>query len=214
MGMKGRGWVLWIFPALCGVLFLGGCGEPPTVQDETAIRKTRSVLVLPLHSSDKSVSGTVVAGMIGPYLQQKRPGGITVTEAPVLWRLGANPSQSGELSDDQALDLARKMGVDGVLTGSVDGNRYSDPGRKTPMNMSDDEATAARAQTMTTMQPRQRVKTGPVRVRIRLLSLSSGTVVFDHVAQSNGSNPAIRLHNAMLKAIEPLVKCWNKSEQE
>ena len=156
----------------------------------------------------------MVAGMIGPYLQQKRPGRITVTEAPILWRLGADPSQSGELSDDQALDLAREMGVDGVLTGSVDGTRDRDPDRKTRMNMSDDEATAAQAQTMTTMQPRRRFKTDPVRVRIRLLSLSSGTVVFDHAAQSNGSDPAIRLHNAMLKAIEPLVKCWNKSEQE
>ena len=101
--------VLWI---------ASGCEEPEA--DELRVQKIRRVLIMPLGGNGSD--GVIAAGRIGSQLEKERPGGLTVMASPVVWRIGASGGKMGNgLPDAEAVELARQIGADGVVTGSTGG---------------------------------------------------------------------------------------------
>ena len=178
-----------------------GCEAPPAVLDGLAIRSVRSVVVLPLVADGQGgiAGGVTVAGMVETELQARKACRLTVSEAPVLWRLGPQPPVT---DDSQALAIAKDLGVAGVLTGT-----YSDT-----LKVSGKEKLPAAVKAA--QMPVGSDFKGTVRVRLRLLSVSSGRVIYDHFAEDSDSEMAERRKKATKKAIQPLVEAWSKKEDK
>ncbi len=178
-----------------------GCEAPPAVLDGPAIRSVRSVVVLPLAVDGQGgiAGGVTVAGMVEAELQTREACRLTVSEAPVLWRLGPQPPV---MDDSQALAMAKDMGVAGVLMGTYSDTRKVSGKEKLPA--------AVKAAQM----PVGSDFKGTVRVRLRLLSVSSGKVIYDHSVEDNDSKQAERRKKATKKVLQPLVEAWSKKEDK
>jgi hypothetical protein len=188
---------LWcaLFSAVA-LAILAGCEEPKA--DELAVRKVRSVVVVPLRSEVKdAVAGQIAAGLVAARLKEQQPKNLQVLACPVLCRLRDEP---GEFTDEQALDLARRMGVDGVVTGVL-GEEMKLPGKpKSPVAMRAAQAALEMG------------GSGDTWVQIRLLSVAEGKCVYEMKGQESGDKPAERLRKGTDQALNPLIQMWNKDK--
>jgi len=93
-----------------------GCGPPnPTHFDESAVAGIHSLTVLPMVSSSEG-AGAFASGLTLVHLMKADLPGLTVTEAPALWRLSRGATVMALTS---AADAGGRIGADGALTGTV-----------------------------------------------------------------------------------------------
>ncbi len=108
-----KGVLLVLLTALCGA---AGCGPPkPTQFDESAMADIHSLAVLPMASSSEG-AGAFASGLTLVHLMKAGLPGLTVTEAPALWRLSRGATVMALTS---AADAGRRIGVDAALTGTA-----------------------------------------------------------------------------------------------
>ncbi|MBN1943764.1 MAG: hypothetical protein JW849_10770 [Phycisphaerae bacterium] len=183
---------------LAAACLLAGCEEP--VADEMAIQKTQSVLVVPFQSSASDPSaGPIAAGAAGTLLRKDLHASIRVRVAPVLWRIN-QPDRLG-LDDAEAIQLARDLEVDSVLTGSVNLTLEHEKKGKTPEILKAGQV------------PSSSVPKGDVDVKLRLISIQSGKCIYEMTGRAGGDKPAKRMDDAVEKAVGPLVKFWNRGKK-
>jgi hypothetical protein len=183
---------------ICTAAFLAGCEEP--VADELAIQKTQSVVVVPFlaPSSDPS-AGPIAAGAVSTTLQKDLHESVRVRVAPVLWRV-TRPEQLG-LDDARALQLAKDLKMDSVLTGSVNLTLEHEKKGKKPKILKAGQI------------PSSSVPKGDVEVKLRLLSVATGKCIYEMTGRAGGDKPAGRMNSAVGKAVDPLVKFWNRGRK-
>ncbi len=92
-----------------------GCAPPePTHFDRAGVAEIHRLAVLPMPSGDTN-AGLIGSGLAVLYLQQARLPGVTVIEAPAMWRL----SDFSGMSSQAAVEAGRQAEADAVLTGSI-----------------------------------------------------------------------------------------------
>lgn len=193
-----RNTILLLWAMLFSAGLLAGCEEP--VADTLAVQKIRSVVVVPFHSSASDPSaGPVAAGICSAALQRDLGESVRVRVAPVLWRI--TRMQQWSLDDAEAIQLAKDLGVDSVLTGSV--NLTLEPSRT-------DEQPESKA-LKAAYVPTRSVPEGQDEVTLRLLSVSSGACIYEMKGRVGGDKPTKRMNEAVNKAIDPLIQLWKRA---
>lgn len=188
--------LLWMMILTAGCLL--GCEEP--VADELAIQNTQSVVIVPFRAPESDPSaGPIAAGATSTTLQKDLHESVRVRIAPVLWRM-TRPEQLG-LDDTEALQLAKDLGVESVLTGSVNLTLEHEKKGKKPKVLKAGQI------------PSSSVPDGDVDVKLRLLSVPSGKCIYEMTGRADGDEPAKRMDAAVGKAVAPLVKFWNRGKK-
>ncbi len=114
-----KGLTVLLLAALWGA---AGCGPPkPTHFDESAAADIHSLAILPMRSASEGM-GAFASGMTLVHLMDTALPQLTVTEAPTLWRLSAQPTV---MTFGSAVAAGEEIGVDAVLIGSAE---YVPPG--------------------------------------------------------------------------------------
>lgn len=178
---------------LVALASLVGCNEPDA--NELAIKKVRHVLVVPAEAP--SCNPAAAAGVAMTTLQQDLPQGMTVREAPQLWRLEATPAG---LTTNEALALARQNKADGVLSCS---------GESVTLSAGEDSRPEAmKAGNIA------RFSQGPCRVTIRLqlLQVSDGAVIYNMASTSEDHESAEQVRSGVGETLKPLLKLWKEKD--
>lgn len=176
-----------------------GCGEKP-VYDEMAVRKTQSVLVVPFVTSAKDpAGGTIAAGMISRKLMEEDLKDLRVRVTPVTWRM-IQPTPR-ILSDAEAVQMARTLGVDGVVTGTVNLTMETEKPDYKP------EALKA-GQVPSSSDP-----SADLVVTFRLLSTESGACIYSMNGRATGISSGGRMEVAIGQAVDPLIGIWRKAQR-
>lgn len=192
-----RNTTIFLYATLLTASCLVGCEEP--VADELAIQNTQSVVVVPFGSSVSDPSaGPIAASVAGTTLQNDLHESVRVRVAPVLWRM-TQPNRLG-LEDAQALQLAKNLGMESVLTGTVTLTLEHEKKGKKPKVLKAGQI------------PSSSVPRGEVVVKLRLLSVTAGKCIYEMTGRADGDEPAGRMNSAVDKAVGPLVKFWNRGK--
>lgn len=187
---------------------LAGCADKgPAVFEKVAIDKLHTVAVLPLQSPQDSSAGAVASGMLLEHLAALRKPSLTPTEPPILWRLGEGTlsDRLSPLSDEQALRIAKDMGADAVLVGTMTysvqlaaaGKMPADVERGPMKDLDFQRDFAARQATAA--------------VSLQLLSVPDNRAVYAHSASANGEGGVQLLKDTTAAAIEPLERYLRQS---
>lgn len=184
-----------------------GCGDGSELVLETrAIDRIHTLVVVPLAGQGDASVGPVLSGLMVARLEGLRRDQLSVVEAPALWRLAATPTSQPPLDDQAALELARKMGAQAVLTGSVVYTCQLDAsGVKYVPKAGKDEL--ERVEFLKNFA----VRKGQIKVDVRLLLADGGQAVYVGSASKHGQCDAELLQSAAQKAVEPLEKYLEKS---
>lgn len=187
-----------LLPILCvlALAWLVGCNEPDA--NELAVKKVRHVLVVPAEApACNPAAASAAAGLAVTTLQQDLPEGMTVREADPLWRL--KPTPAG-LTTNEALALARKTNADGVLSCSAKSVALSTGNDTRPEAMRTGEIA--------------RFSQGPCRVTIRLqlLQVSDGAVIYNMASTSEDHESAEQVRSGVDKTLSPLLKLWKSRD--
>ena len=183
-----------------------GCGGARRGMDTSAIGRIHTLVVVPLAGEGDPSVGPILSGLIVSRLEGPRRDRVSVVEAPALWRLAATPTSQPALSDQAALEVARKMDAQAVLTGSVSytceldasGVKYVPKAGKEELEyMEFLKSFAARK--------------GQVRVEVRLLSTEGGNALYARSAATKGPCDAEQLRAVAEKVAEPLEKYLEKT---
>ncbi|MBN1555247.1 MAG: hypothetical protein JXA11_10915 [Phycisphaerae bacterium] len=196
--MRKTTYLFWMCLILTAGCFLG-CGEKP-VYDEMAVRNTKSVVVVPFQSPAKDPSGgAIAAGMISSELLKEDLKDLQVRVAPVVWRI-SHPSEYG-LSDTEAIQLAKTLGVDAVVTGTVNLTLETEKTDYKPKALK-----AGQVAGSSTLS-------GDVVVTLRMVSAESGACIYSMNGKAKGTSPTGRMESATDKAVEPLIGLWKKAQR-
>jgi len=184
-----------------------GCGDGAELVLETrAIDQIHTLVVVPLAGEGDASVGPVLSGLMVSRLEGLRRDQLSVVEAPALWRLAATPTSQPPLTDQGALELARKMGAQAVLTGSVVYSCELDAkGVKYVPKAGKDEIEHVE------FLKNFAVRKGQIRVDVRVLLADGGRTVFAGLATKEGLCDAELFQSAAQKALEPLERYLEKS---
>jgi hypothetical protein len=173
----------------------GGCaGKGPAVFDKPAIDDIRALAVPPLQSPQDPSAGPLVSGMIAVRLQSARLPKLSVVEPPVLWRLQEGARQA--VTDEAAMRIAREMGADAVLTGTVTYGVRFVADRTTPRAMR--ESMKARD-----FQRDFGARKATASVSLRILSVKANRAVYAHTGTAGGAEGSELLVKAVQAALKP-----------
>jgi hypothetical protein len=174
-----------------------GCAEKkPAIFDTRGMDQIHTLLVVPLQSPQDASAGPVVSGMIGVKLQSQRLPKLSVLEPPVLWRVAASQAGAAGLKDEEAVQVAREMGADAVLTGTVTyGVKMATPG----------DLPGAMRESMKDVNFQQdfAARQGSASVNIRIVSLSANRPVYAHSGTAGGAGGTDVLRQAYEAALKP-----------
>jgi hypothetical protein len=193
--------------ALAAATACVGCGDGSEMVLETrAIDQIHTLVVVPLAGEGDPSVGPVLSGLMVSRLEGLRRDQFSVVEAPAIWRLAATPTSQPSLTDQAALEVARKMGAQAVLTGSAvytceldaSGVKYVPKAGKDELeHMEFLKNFAARK--------------GQIKVEVRVLLTDGGRPVYAYSASKQGQCDAEQLRFVAEKAVEPLEKYLEKS---
>ena len=185
-----------MLPALLALsVAAAGCGgQGPAVFDKPAIDNIHTLAVPPLQSPQDPSAGPLAAGMIAVRLQSARLPKLSVVEPPVLWRLQEGARQA--ITDEAAMRIAREMGADAVLTGTVTyGVRFVADGT-TPRAMRESMKAAA-------FQRDFGARKATASVNLRILSVKANRAVYAHTGTAGGGEGSELLVKAVQAALKP-----------
>ena len=188
----------WLRILAAGVLAASGAGgcaaKGPAVFDKPAIDNIHALAVPPLQSPQDPSAGALVSGMLGVRLQSARLPELSVIEPPGLWRLGGGPA--GAMTDEDALRIAREMGADAVLTGTVTYGVAFVADSTTPRAMR--ESMKARD-----FQRDFGARKATTSVNLRILSVKANRAVYAHTGAAGGGEGSELLTKAVQAALKP-----------
>ncbi len=188
-------WLRILAAGLLAASVAGGCAaKGPAVFDKPAIDNIHALAVPPLQSPQDPSAGALVSGMIGVRLQSARLPELSVIEPPVLWRLGGGPA--GAMTDEDALRIAREMGADAVLTGTVTYGVAFVADSTTPRAMR--ESMKARD-----FQRDFGARKATTSVNLRILSVKANRAVYAHTGAAGGGEGSELLAKAVQAALKP-----------
>jgi len=172
---------------------LGGCVKPkPAVLDKASVAKVHKLVVVPMLTSQEPSTGPIAAGMASERLQMGGYDDFTILLAPSLWRL--KPAAPATLSDAQAVELARKMGAQAVLTGTVG---YA-------VTLSNQGKGPSAADKGLALKRYFGLRSGSGSVQVRMLWAENGLAVYVHTASATGPADDAALAAALAEAMGPL----------
>ena len=188
----------WLRVVAAGLLALsvaGGCGgKGPAVFDKPAIDDIRALAVPPLQSPQDPSAGPLASGMIAVRLQSSRLPKLSVVEPPVLWRLAE--AQTGAMTDEDALRVAREMGADAILTGTVTYGVAFVADSTTPRAMRESMKAAD-------FQRDFGARKATASVSLRILSVQANRAVYAHTGAAGGAEGSELLGKAVQAALKP-----------
>lgn len=184
-----------------------GCGDGAELVLETrAIDQIHTLVVVPLAGEGDPSVGPVLSGLMATRLEGLRRDQLSVVEGPALWRLAATATSQPPLTDQGALELARKMGAQAVLIGSATlACELDAKGVKYVPKAGKDEL--ERVEFLKYFA----VRKGQIKVEVRVLLADGGRTVFAGSASQQGPCDAELFQSAAQKAVEPLEKYLEKS---
>ncbi len=187
-----------------------GCAEKKlAIFDKPAIDEVHTLVIIPFQSPQDASAGPVVSGLVGVHLESSRLVELSVLEAPVLWRLTAadSPATAAAISDEAAMRIAREMGADAVLTGTVTYSiQYATPGNmpagmKSSMKGGD-------------FQRKFAVRKGTVSVNLRILSIKANRAIYSHTGSAGGPAQSTLLSKAFRIALKPFEDYVRSSREK
>ena len=189
-------YILWLL--LVVAWFASGCEDPPAVFDKIAFERVHTLMVLPLQSSQDPSAGPIASGMVIEELSLDRPKDWTVCDAPVLWRLaGGKGAQTGGLSDDEAMKIARFAGVDAVLLGTATHAVTITTDGKLPRNLQENMRTED-------FQQHFGRRSCATSINLRILSVAENRAIYSNTAQGNGGAESALLRKVVRNVLAPL----------
>jgi len=174
-----------------------GCGPKLDVFDKAAINKIGNLLIVPLASPQERGAGPTASGMLLTRLRAANHPRLQVVSSPALWRIrhdgGEIPQQL--LARKQALELAREMGADAVLTGSADYSLRFAFSRDVPEAVRKMKGSAT---------SRFATSHGTASVELRLIRVADDRDVYVNRGSAKGHENSKVLSSAIAAAIKPL----------
>lgn len=186
----------FVVVAAAAVLFAGCAPKRPAIFDTQGMDEIHTLLVVPLQSPQDSSAGPIVSGLVSARLQSGRLPKLSILEPPVLWRLAGPGAGSKGLADEEAVRIAREMGADAVLTGTVTyGVKLAMPA----------DLPVAMRESMKDMKFQQdfAARQGSASVNLRILSIKANRPVYAHSGASGGAGGAEVLRQAYEAALKP-----------
>jgi len=159
--------------ALAASVCFGGCATvKPVVFDKASLAKVHKLMIVPMQTSLDSSTGPIVAEMAAERLQMQTAGhhDFAILMAPSLWRL--KPGAAAAPSDRQAVELARKVGAQAVLTGTVG---YS-------VTLSDPKGLPTAAGKGVSFARHFALRRGSGSIQLRMLRTEDGLAIYNHTA--------------------------------
>jgi hypothetical protein len=180
---------------LATAICLGGCAPPkPAVFDKASLAKVHKLMIVPLQTSLDRSTGPIVAEMAAERLQVQMAAhdDFAILLAPSLWRL--KPGAAASPTDRQAVELARKVGAQAVLTGTVG---YS-------VTLSDPKGLPTAAGKGVSFARHFALRSGSGSIQLRMLRTEDGMTIYNHTALAKGRANDRALSEALGRAMEPL----------
>ena len=186
--------------ALAAAICFGGCAPvKPAVFDKASIAKVHKLMVVPMQTSLDGATGPIVAEMAAERLQVQtaRHHDFTILIAPSLWRL--KPGAAAAPTDRQAVELARKVGAQAVLTGTVG---YS-------VTLSDPKGLPSAAGKGVSFARHFALRSGSGSIQLRILRTEDSMTIYNHsalakTAMTKGHANDQALSEALTRAMGPL----------
>jgi len=186
--------------ALAAAICFSGCAPvKPAVFDKASLAKVHKLMVVPMQTSLDGSTGPIVAEMAAERLQVQMAGhhDFAILIAPSLWRL--KPGAAAAPTDQQAVELARKVGAQAVLTGTVG---YS-------VTLSDKKGLPTAAGKGVSFARHFALRRGAGSIQLRMLRTEDGMTIYNHSALAKTALAIGRandqaLSEALAQAMAPL----------
>ena len=185
--------------AACACL---GCEPKVAVFETSAIDAVRTLVVVPMSSGDVS-AGVVVSSIASTRLTADGLQNLTVVE-PALWRLEAATQPA--LSDQEAAKIARSMGAQAVLTGTVEYVSQPDGDEMVKLPNADSEQKKSPEFLYNFAR-----RSGQTSVTLRVLAAQDARPIYVHTATQKGESELRQIQETLDKALQPLEQYLKES---